>query len=106
MNRLSLVRRTRVISCLVEGNSILTDTHRDTIMRLMVEVGNGCAALANDQMRNLNCRRIQCDEIWSYVGKKQMHLARGDDRRRLGDQWTFVAIDADTKLVPAYHVGK
>src|SRR5258708_29812245 len=57
-------------------------------------------------MRILGERRIPCDEIWSYVGKKQMHLARGDDRRRLGDQWTFVAIDADTKLVPAYHVGK
>jgi hypothetical protein len=111
MNRLSLSRRTQVINCLVEGTSIrsterMTDTHRDTIMRLMVEVGTGCAVLANDQMRDLNCRRIQCDEIWSYVGKKQMHLARGDDRRRLGDQWTFVAIDADTKLVPAYHVGK
>jgi hypothetical protein len=57
-------------------------------------------------MRNLNCSRIQCDEIWSYVGKKQMHLQRGDDRQRLGDQWAFVAIDADTKLVPAYRVGK
>jgi hypothetical protein len=57
-------------------------------------------------MRNLDCRRIQCDEIWSYVGKKQMHLQRGDDRQRLGDQWTFVAIDADTKLVPIYRVGK
>jgi hypothetical protein len=44
----------------------MTDTHRDTIMRLMVEVGTGCAALANDQMRNLDCRRIQVDEIWSY----------------------------------------
>jgi hypothetical protein len=89
---------------LVEGNSIrsterMTDTHRDTVMRLLVEVGTGCAALANEQMRNLDCRHLQCDEIWSYVGKKQMHLARGDDRQRLGDQWTFVAIDADTKLV-------
>src|SRR5258706_14413864 len=57
-------------------------------------------------MRTRGYRRIQCDEIWSYVGKKQMHLAWGDDRQRLGDQWTFVAIDADTKLVPAYRVGK
>ena len=66
MNRLPLARRTQVINCLVEGNSIrstdrMTDTHRDTIMRRMVEVGTGCAALANDQMRNLDCRRIQCD---------------------------------------------
>jgi hypothetical protein len=92
MNRLPLTRHTQIIGCLVEGNSIrsterLTNTHRDTIMRLMVEVGTGCAALANNQMRNLNCSRIQCDEIWSYVGKKQKHMQRGDDRQRLGDQW-------------------
>jgi hypothetical protein len=53
----------------------MTNTHRDTIMRLMVEVGTGCAALANDQMRILPCKRIQVDEIWSFVGKKQMHPA-------------------------------
>jgi IS1 family transposase len=84
----------------------MTNTHRDTVMRLMVEVGNGCAKLADGQMRDLDCRRIEVDEIWSYVGKKQMHLRAGDDRRRLGDQWTFVAIDPETKLVPAYRVGK
>ena len=111
MNRLPLARRTQVINCLVEGNSIrsterMTDTHRDTIMRLMVEVGTGCAKLADEQMRDLDCRRIQCDEIWSYVGKKQARLQRTDDRVRLGDQWTFVAIDSETKLVPAYRVGK
>src|SRR5215831_11970087 len=111
MNRLPLGRRVQVINCLVEGNSIrsterMTDTHRDTICRLLVEVGTGCAALANEQMRGLNCQRIQCDEIWSFVGKKQMHVTQHDDRQRLGDQWTFVAIDAETKLVPAYRVGK
>jgi transposase-like protein len=68
--------------------------------------GQGCTTLASDQISNLNCSRIQVDEIWSYVGKKQMHLRRGGDRQRLGDQWTFVAIDPDTKLVPAYRVGK
>jgi IS1 family transposase len=111
MNRTPLARRTQIIGALVEGNSIrsterMTDTHRDTIMRLMVEVGTGCAALANDQMRGLACQRIEVDEIWSYVGKKQMHPKPTDDRRRLGDQWTFVAIDPDTKLIPAYRVGK
>jgi hypothetical protein len=111
MNRISLARRTQVINCLVEGNSIrsterMTDTHRDTIMRLMVEVGNGCAALHDKQMRNLTCRRIQCDEIWSYVKIKQGNIARGVTRTRIGDQWTFVAIDPETKLVPSYLVGK
>ncbi len=111
MNRTSLARRTQIIGALVEGNSIraterMTNTHRDTIMRLMVEVGTGCAALANEQMRDLDCRRIEVDEIWSYVGKKQMHLKPGDDRQHLGDQWTFVAIDPTTKLIPTYRVGK
>src|SRR5690242_6727475 len=87
MNRTPLARRTQIINCLVEGNSIrsterMTDTHRDTIMRLMVEVGNGCAKLADGQMRDLDCKRIEVDEIWSFVGKKQARLTRADDRRR------------------------
>jgi IS1 family transposase len=111
MNRLPLTRRTQIINCLAEGNSIrsterMTDTHRDTIMRLMVEVGTGCAALANEQMRNLDCRRIQCDEIWTFCRMKQVRIPRFTDRTKVGDQWTFVAIDPDTKLVPAYRVGK
>jgi IS1 family transposase len=111
MNRTPLARRTQIINCLVEGNSIrsterMTDTHRDTIMRLMVEVGTGCAALANEQMRNLDCRRIQCDEIWTFCRMKQARIPRFTDRTKIGDQWTFVAIDPDTKLVPAYRVGK
>src|SRR5690348_2389113 len=97
MNRLPLARRTQVISCLVEGNSTrpterMTGVHRDIIMRLMVEVRNGCAALHNEQMRDLDCRRIQCDEIWSFCGMKQARIPRGTDSTRLGDQWTFVAI--------------
>ncbi len=111
MNRLSLARRTQIINCLVEGNSIrsterMTETHRDTVCRLLVEVGEGCAKIMNERMRDLSCRRVQVDEIWSYVGKKQMHLKPGEDRSRLGDMWTFVALDPDTKLVPAYRVGK
>ena len=106
MNRTPLARRTQIIGALVEGNSIrsterMTNTHRDTIMRLMVEVGNGCAKLHDEQMRNLNCRRIQCDEIWSYVKIKQGNIAKGVTKTRIGDQWTFVALDPDTKLVPA-----
>jgi hypothetical protein len=68
MNRVPLARRTQIINCLVEGNSIrsterLTDTHRDTVMRLMIQVGNGCARLMDEQMRDLTCERIQVDEI-------------------------------------------
>ena len=111
MNRLAIARRTQIINCLVEGNSIrsterMTDTHRDTVMRLLVEVGDGCAKLMDESMRDLTCRRIQVDEIWSYVQKKQRWVTRLDDPRRVGDQWTFVALDPETKIVPAYLVGK
>ena len=111
MNRTSLARRTQIIGALVEGNSIhsterMTGTHRDTIMRLMVEVGTGCAAIMDEKMRELSCERLQVDEIWSYVGKKQRMLTPQDDRSQVGDMWTFVAIDPDTKLVPLYRVGK
>jgi len=57
-------------------------------------------------MPDLSCRRIQVDEIWAYVGKKQRWVTLQDDRTRVGDQWTFAAIDLDTKLVPTYPVGK
>jgi IS1 family transposase len=111
MNKLKLAAQVKVINALVEGCSIrsverMTGVHRDTIMRLLVQVGDGCAKLMDDEMRNLSCRRIQVDEIWSYCQKKQAHITRADDRSRVGDQWTFVAIDADTKLIPAYRVGK
>ena len=111
MNRVPLARRAQIINCLVEGNSIrsterMTDTHRDTVMRLLVQVGDGCAKLMDEQMRDLSCRRVQVDEIWSYVGKKQKQVTPDDDRTRVGDMWTFVAIDADTKLIPTYRVGK
>lgn len=111
MNRVPLARRVQIINALVEGNSIrsterMTGTHRDTICRLLVEVGAGCAQLVDEQMHELPCRRIQVDEIWAYVGKKQAHLRPDDDRSRLGDMWTFVALDPETKLVPTWRVGK
>lgn len=111
MNRVPLARRSQIINALVEGNSIrsterMTETHRDTICRLLVEVGEGCAKIMDERMRELPCRRVQVDEIWSFVGKKQARLTREDDRSRLGDMWTFVALDTESKLVPAYRVGK
>jgi IS1 family transposase len=110
VNRLSIERRTQIIGALVEGNSIrsverMTNTHRDTIMRLGFEVGKGCHRLMFEKMRGLNCQRIECDEIWSYVRKKQNQLKPGESVRA-GDFWTFVAIDPETKLVPCYLTGK
>lgn len=110
VNRLSIERRSQIIGALVEGNSIrsierMTGTHRDTIMRLGFEVGKGCHRLAHEKMRNLPCRQIQCDEIWSYVRKKQAQLKPGESPRA-GDFWTFVALDPETKIVPTYFTGK
>lgn len=110
MNILSNDKKLRVISSLIEGNSVrsterMTGIHRDTICRLLVETGEHCALLLDANMRNLQCKLIQCDEIWTFVGKKQRHV-RKDDAAELGDQWVFVALDAETKLIPAYTVGK
>jgi hypothetical protein len=111
MNRVPLTRRVQIINCLVAGNSIrsterMTGAHRDTICRLLVEVGDGCAKLMDEQMRELPCRRIEVGEIWAYVGKKQRHMTPLDDPRRVGDHYTFVALDPETKIVPVYRVGK
>src|SRR5260370_41617324 len=97
-----------VTAALAEGNSIrsierMTGIHRDTIMRLGVRIGQGCARVLDEKMRNLDCKRLELDEIWGFIGKKVRHLKEGDDPQ-LGDVWTYCALDADTKLVPAYHV--
>jgi IS1 family transposase len=84
----------------------MTGIHRDTIMRLMVRVGNACEKFMDATMRGKNCNKIQVDEIWTFVGKKQHHLNKDDNPHKKGDFWTWVALDADTKLVPTYKVGK
>ncbi len=80
--------------------------HTQSVMRFLVEVGEGYSALMDEHMRGLDCRRVQVDEIWTFVQKKQRHMTAGDDPRRVGDMWTFVALDADTKLVSVYRIGK
>jgi hypothetical protein len=107
MNNLKSQKQEAVISALVEGCSIrsterMTGVHRDTITRLMVHVGNACEKLMDEKMINLECKKVQVDEIWCYVGKKQRHLKPTDNPSQYGDFWTWVAIDADSKLVPSY----
>jgi IS1 family transposase len=111
MNRLSEEKRTQVISGLLEGCSIrsverMTGVHRDTITRLLVNVGGACHDMMNESLRGLQLTHVQVDEIWAYVGKKQRHVTDTDDATRVGDMWTYVALDTDTKLVPSYLVGK
>ena len=74
-------------------------------MRLLVLAGKHCEALMDSRMRNVHSRYLQIDEIWTFVQKKNRHVRKGDSPE-IGDQWVFVAIDAETKLVPAFHVGK
>lgn len=100
------------LQLLVEGNSIrsterITRLHRDTIMSLLVKAGNKCEALLAEKVRNVPVKDVQADEIWSYVGKKESRRVYGDkDYHYIGDAWTFIAIDRDTKLVLAFHLAK
>lgn len=110
-NHLPTEKKLAVLAALVEGCSVrsverLTGTHRDTICRLLVRVGEGCAELLNERMVDLGCERLELDELWSFVGKKQRHVRNTDDASRVGDQWVYVAIDATSKLIPSFLVGK
>ncbi len=109
-NVLNTDKQIAIIAALAEGSSIrsierITGIHRDTIMRLGVKVGQGCTAMMDQKMRNLPCTRLKMDEIWGYIGKKNIRIKPEDDPQ-LGDVWTFCAIDSETKLVPAFLVGK
>ena len=84
----------------------MTGAHRDTIMRLALEVGQGCKRLLDEKMRGLSGDRIQCGEISSFVAKHDRSMKPTDSPLEKGDIWTFVAFDADTRLVPAFYVGK
>lgn len=111
MNILKAEKKEAIIGGLVEGVSIrslerMTGVHRDTIMRLLVSTGDTCEKIMDTEMRHLPCKNVEVDEIWSYVGKKQRHVTRDDDPREVGDFYTFIALDSDTKLVPVYRVGK
>jgi hypothetical protein len=110
MNVLSRDEQIALISALTEGCSIraterLTGIHRDTIMRLGVRVGAGCAALHDDLMQFVQVNRLELDELWSYVGKKQKRITPTDPVD-IGDQYVFIGIDATRKAIISYRVGK
>src|SRR4051812_1463343 len=109
-NILPRQKQVAVLNALVEGCSIrsterMLDVSRETVLSLLVRVGEGCIQLHDAMIRDLPCERIECDEIWGFIQKKQRNLRATDDAGQVGDAWTFVGIDADTKLVPAYRVG-
>ncbi len=112
MNRLDAKKRAQVVAALVEGNSIratvrMTGVAKNTIAKLLVELGAACSEYMNRTLVRLPCKRIQCDEIWSFVGAKQKNVtAQRLEKGHAGDVWTWVAMDADTKLVCSWFVGE
>jgi len=111
MNKLSLEKRTQVIVALVEGNSIratcrMTDTAKGTVTRLLASVGAACAKYQHAYLRDLPCRLIQCDEIWSFCYAKEKNVPEDKQGKfGYGDVWTWVAMDAETKLIVSWLVG-
>ncbi len=111
MNQLSTAERAQIIACLVEGNSIrstarLTGFGRNTITRLLVNLGEAVSAFQDRTLRNLTPTRIECDEIWSFVHAKAKNVPEqhaGD--RGYGDVWTWTAIDQDSRLIVSWLVG-
>jgi len=105
-------KQIQILRLLSEGNSIrsterLTGIHRDTIMRAVVRFGNQCREFMDETLVNLQLRHVQCDEIWTFVGKKQGHLkGREASSDRVGDIYLFTALDTDTKLLATFAVGK
>lgn len=111
MNKLNKAKRTQVVSALVEGNSLRAITRMygvsiNTVTKLLVDVGSACADYQDRTLRNLKCKRVQADEIWSFCYAKEKNVpAEKKGQFGFGDIWTWVAMDADTKLVPSFMVG-
>jgi IS1 family transposase len=107
-NKLATEKKVTVISMLAEGSSIrsierITKVNRNTIMSLGVRVGTACQKISDERLQNLPCKNIEVDEIWGFIGAKRKNAERAG---AYGDVWTFIALDADTKLIPSFIVGK
>jgi len=111
MNKLNYQKRCEVITALVEGCSInatcrMTGVSKNTVLKLLAQVGHACADFQDRVLRNLKCKRVQCDEIWQFCYAKEKNVpADKKGKFGYGDVWTFVAVDADTKLVPSFMLG-
>lgn len=110
MNSLSTEKRVQVVAALVEGSSInatcrMTGVAKHTVLNLVRDLGSACADYHHRYVRNLRVRRLQCDEIWAFVGAKKKNATPEQKQEGWGDVWTWTAIDADTKLCVSYLVG-
>ncbi|HEX4021727.1 MAG TPA: IS1 family transposase [Acidobacteriaceae bacterium] len=111
MNQLSTTRRAQLIAALVEGNSInstcrMLGVGKHTVLRLLEDAGSACAAFHDNHVRGVRSQRIQCDEIWSFVGAKMKNASEEQVAAGWGDVWTWTALDADSKLIVSYLVGQ
>jgi IS1 family transposase len=109
MNKLPLTKRVQILAMLCEGSSMrsisrVVDVSINTVTKLLIDAGEACADLHDSHVHDVKASKVQCDEIWSFVGAKQKNVAtaKGDPE---GDVWTWTAIDADTKLIVSYFVG-
>ena len=110
MNRLGNTTRAQVVKCLCDGNSIratvrITGVAKNTVVKLLCDLGEACAEYHHENVRGLRVRRLQCDEIWSFIGSKAKNTSPERKAEGCGDAWTWTAIDADTKLIVSYLVG-
>jgi IS1 family transposase len=110
MNKLSTAKRIAVVSALVEGCSIrstvrMTGVSKNTISKLLLQLGAACAQYQDEHLRNLPCKRLQADEIWSFVGGKDKNLTDEQKEGGLGSIWTWTVICSDTKLIPTWRIG-
>src|SRR5450432_1562978 len=108
MNTLPTEKRVQIINLLVEGTSMraasrIADVSINTISKLLIEVGQACQLFHDETVRNVQAKRVQADEIWSFVGSKENN--KPQDKEGYGDAWTFVGIDSDTKLVISWLLG-
>jgi IS1 family transposase len=112
MNRLSTERRAQILSMLVEGNSMRATARMagcafNTVSKLLLDLGDACAEYQDRTLRDLDCKQVQCDEIWSFVHSKAKNVRdEQKDEFGYGDVWCWTAIDADTKLVPSWLIGE
>ncbi len=110
MNQLPADKRAAIARCLAEGNSMratsrLCDVNMSAVVKLLRDLGEACSAYQDKVFRNLTCRRLQCDEIWSFVGCKEKNATAEKKAKGQGDCWTWTAIDAETKLIPCWYIG-
>jgi len=111
MNLLPMEKQIQIVSALVEGNSVravarMADVEHKTVLRVLLRVGDRCGQILNERMRRLPCRIVQCDEIWTFVGKKEKRVSASDNPAEVGDQYVFVAMDSESKLIPSFRIGK